>query len=128
MIKLNSQDSFSPIIYRKRKGIFKFFYSLLKLEPKTELEFKDELFQELVKYLEATRTTAIILVPLNYLKNTIETELFILICKKSLLKRDKDIRNIFNNIIFYIKLIFGCEINDVKKEKIDNILFYLYNF
>jgi hypothetical protein len=127
MIKLNNHDSFSPIIYKKRKGIFKFFYSLLKLEPKTELEFKDELFQELVKYLEATRTTVIILVPLNYLKDKIETELFVLICKKSLLKDDKDIRNIFNNIIFYIKLIFGCEIDTVKKDKIDNILFYLYN-
>jgi len=106
MIKISNKDFFSFEIYKKRKGIFRFFYSVIKLEPKTDIEFKDELFYELIKYLEETKTTAIILIPLNFLTSKIETELFILICKRSLLKKDKEIRNIFNNIIFYIKLIF----------------------
>lgn len=115
-----------PII-KKKKGIKRTFFTVLRYEAEDSPNFKQDLLLSFLDNLNKHKFKAAIFVIANIFNDKkLNNSLFIIIWKDVIIKRYNNIKNEFNLILSELNLIFNFKLIPLDKQEINNLLYNLY--
>jgi len=105
-------------IYKKRRGIKYFFYTILKYEIEDKISFKDDLLTNFIFELNKSNVKVLFFTVGNIIKeNKTLNTIYIIIWKESILKKDKDIEELFENIKSNLNIIFNFKLVELNEKE-----------